>query len=162
MTNEVWKVIPGMDDYEVSNFGNVRSWTNRKCGKLMKQYTCSQGYKKMKVAGKVMRVHSLVMLAFVGKCPADMEVRHLDGNPANNQLSNLSYGTHTQNMIDKNLHGTHNKGERNGSSKLTEPDFFMIRMMREFGWSIRFIADVFGVGKTTISNVLNGVSYATQ
>lgn len=46
------------------------------------------------------------MLAFVGPCPDGMEVCHNDGNPENNRVENLRYGTRSDNMRDKRKHGT--------------------------------------------------------
>lgn len=45
-----------------------------------------------------MSVHTLVMLAFKGPCPANMEILHMDHNPANNVLTNLKYGTRSENL----------------------------------------------------------------
>ena len=39
------------------------------------------------------RLHLLLMDAFVRPRPRGLHTRHLDGNPANNDLSNLRYGT---------------------------------------------------------------------
>lgn len=47
------------------------------------------------------------MAAFAGPCPEGLEVRHLDGDPANNRLTNLCYGTHSENVQDSLRHGTH-------------------------------------------------------
>jgi hypothetical protein len=52
-------------------------------------------------------VHSLVILAFVGPRPDGEQVRHLNGNPADNRLTNLAYGTQSQNQQDSLRHGTH-------------------------------------------------------
>jgi hypothetical protein len=57
-------------------------------------------------------VHRLVLAAFVGPCPEGMEVRHLDGNPANTRLANLRYGTHSENELDKVRHGTHHEARK--------------------------------------------------
>ncbi len=45
-------------------------------------------------------VHRLVAWAFLGPQPAGHFVRHLDGDPANNRLSNLAYGTPWNNITD--------------------------------------------------------------
>jgi len=58
--------------------------------------------------GNVWFVHRLVLLAFIG--PSDLQVRHLDGNPTNNNLSNLLYGTAKENAEDREFHRV-NKGE---------------------------------------------------
>jgi HNH endonuclease len=56
--------------------------------------------------GATKLVHKLVAEAFIGDCPPGMEVCHGDGNYLNNRASNLSYGTHSQNMQDMVRHGT--------------------------------------------------------
>ena len=57
---------------------------------------------------KTHTVHSLVMLAFRGPAPEGLEVRHLDGDHRNNALSNLQYGTRSENTLDQVDHYVHN------------------------------------------------------
>lgn len=57
-------------------------------------------------------IHHLVLEAFVGPRPQGCECRHLDGNPTNNILTNLVWGTHVENMRDRARHGTHDKARR--------------------------------------------------
>jgi hypothetical protein len=56
---------------------------------------------------KHLLVHALVLSAFVGPRPPGLEIRHLDGNPRHNDLSNLAYGTTSENARDRVRHGTH-------------------------------------------------------
>jgi HNH endonuclease len=85
-------------------------------------------------------VHRLVLEAFVGPCPPESECRHIDGNPANNHLSNLAWGTRKENYADSVRHGTaqvlrgehafggkkgwdyveHKTGEKHHRAKLTD------------------------------------------
>lgn len=51
--------------------------------------------------------HSLVAEAFIGTRPEGFEVCHNDGNPANNHVSNLRYGTRSENVLDEVSHETH-------------------------------------------------------
>lgn len=61
---------------------------------------------------KMMRVHRLVAAAFIG--PSDLPlVRHLDGNPKNNYVSNLAYGDASQNAQDRTLHGRSRDSNQN-------------------------------------------------
>jgi HNH endonuclease len=53
------------------------------------------------------KVHNLMLEAFVGPCPPGMECRHLDGVRNHNVLSNLVWGTKSENTIDQVKHGTH-------------------------------------------------------
>ena len=45
-------------------------------------------------------VHRLVAWAFLGPQPPEHFVRHLDGDPSNNDLTNLAYGTPWENITD--------------------------------------------------------------
>jgi hypothetical protein len=115
-TEEIWRRVPDFDEYEVSNQGRMRSWNARRTKpellpRPMKLRLTPNGYVTVKLSnpGRTMRinVHSLVLLAFRGPKPKGLECRHLDGNQTNNNLSNLVYGTHSENMLDKVAHGTH-------------------------------------------------------
>ena len=53
------------------------------------------------------RIHTLVLTAFVGPRLDGMECLHGDGNPANNRVENLRWGTGSQNSLDAVRHGTH-------------------------------------------------------
>lgn len=44
-------------------------------------------------------VHRLVLRAFVGPCPDGQEVMHLNHDRRDNRLSNLRYGTHSENLL---------------------------------------------------------------
>lgn len=111
-TQEDWRPIPGWPDYDVSNLGRVIS-RMRRTPVLLKTRTLPMGYHKVALTrdGVVtdLTVHRAVMLAFVGPCPDGLQVRHLDGDPANNALSNLAYGTASQNMRDVVRHGRHHQ-----------------------------------------------------
>ncbi|WP_078336616.1 HNH endonuclease signature motif containing protein [Mycobacteroides franklinii] len=58
------------------------------------------------------KVHRLVMGAFVGPCPEGLEVLHWDDNPRNNKLTNLRYGTRSQNVKDQVRNGIHHLARR--------------------------------------------------
>lgn len=53
------------------------------------------------------RVHRLVAEAWLGPCPDGMEVCHGEGGQLDNSISNLSYGTRSDNNFDKRRDGTH-------------------------------------------------------
>lgn len=116
MSPEEWRPIPGYEGiYEVSDRGRVRSLDRtsshgrRLRGQILKPVVRS-GYLGVGLhASGVSRIHSahrLVLSAFVGPAPADMEARHLDGDRSNNTASNLAWGTSQQNIRDQLRHGT--------------------------------------------------------
>lgn len=107
---EVWRPIPGEEEYMVSSLGRVSNLMPDKhdnqsnntimyTGKI-KVTTLRDGYPRVKLRGKAYTVHRLVAAAFLGPCPDGMEVRHLDGNKLNNRADNLAYGTHSENILD--------------------------------------------------------------
>lgn len=119
---EQWRPVPEYEGlYEVSDLGRVRSLDRRvRCAHgatrlvrgvlLAPRYRqdghidagLTRGNKKHNA-----KVHRLVMEAFVGPCPPGREVLHRNGIPDDNRLSNLQYGTRSQNLKDAVDHGTH-------------------------------------------------------
>lgn len=100
---ESWKWIPGYEGlYAVSDAGRVRSHRGAK-PLIMSQMLDTHGYPVLNLCKKLRRVHRLVLLAFVG--PDGRLTRHLDGNPRNNRLENLKYGTTVENRRDTIAHG---------------------------------------------------------
>jgi hypothetical protein len=117
---EEWRKVPGYPDYEVSNWGRIKSH-RQKPGILKHRYTHT-GY-DMAALHTVdgmrcdVQVHRLVLMAFVGPCPEDMEACHNDGNTANNWIDNLRWDTHQSNMSERLLsvrcrQGLHDKPNR--------------------------------------------------
>ena len=129
--SEEWRAIPGYEGlYEVSSEGRVRSLDRViSCtrsdsagpfgrdlqGRELKQSTDRTGRLSVNLSrngrARKRRVHTLVAEAFVGPRPEGLEVCHGDGDPSNNRVSNLRYGTASENWADRKLHGT-DKWER--------------------------------------------------
>lgn len=118
-TNETWKPIVGMEgSYEVSDHGRVRSLDRtvrtkrgprRVSGRILVPTLC-RGYPRVCICSdgvnRTEYVHRLVMAAFVGPCPAGMEVCHNNGDPADSRMENLRYGSCSENRFDQQRHGT--------------------------------------------------------
>ena len=83
MSGEIWKVVAGHPQYEVSNMGRVR-----KDEKVLEASKDGEGYLRLTVDGIRMRVHTLVAETFLVK---RFVVNHIDGNKENNKLSNLEF-----------------------------------------------------------------------
>ncbi|GAB3830067.1 NUMOD4 domain-containing protein [Kribbella italica] len=126
-----WKDIPGYEGhYQASSDGRVRSLdrtvsmgrgghTKKIRGCILRPTVERDRWGHLKVGlrrdGKTVtrRVHSLVMLAFVGEREDPSLVTcHGDGNPANNHLCNLRYDTQSNNSLDAVRHGTHPTGSK--------------------------------------------------
>lgn len=111
---EQWRPIPGFPGYEISDQGRVRSWRpwrGQPVPRIMRPLPDRAGYLRVapfRDGRNVFRsIHRLVMEAFVGPLPDGMETRHLNGDKTNNRLSNLAYGTRSENTYDQIAHGTH-------------------------------------------------------
>lgn len=104
MTEEIWKPIPGFPGYEVSDMGRVRSfkWNDVR---ILRPATNPKGYLGVLLSNQnkksFLRIHQLVMLAFVGPRPAGLEVCHGPGGQANNRLENLRYDTNLANLAER-------------------------------------------------------------
>lgn len=170
MTEE-WRDVPGQEGrYQVSNMGNVRSlprFTQFKNGrgrtfpgKALRPNRHTSGHLSVRFDGyKPALVHRLVLYAFVGSCPAGMECCHNNGNPADNQLSNLRWDTVKANRQDAIKHGVQVRGSRQGSSKLTEADVYSIKAALRDGKPQPAIAATYGVTKECISLINTGKNW---
>ena len=102
MTEE-WRTIKGFDNYEVSNKGNVR---NIKTNRQLKIAYQPSGYAIVALRAngvtKTLAVNRLVMNAF-NPIEDNQNVRydvvHIDNDKRNNELSNLKWITHTDNIL---------------------------------------------------------------
>lgn len=97
------------------------------------------------VSRKQHKVHRLVLEAFVGPCPEGMMCCHNNGINSDNRLENLRWDTGTNNQADRLAHGTHNRGERCGTSKLTKLQVVEIVRRYNAGERAADIATEFGI-----------------
>lgn len=104
-----------------------------------------------------LRVHTLVLTAFVGPCPAGLECCHGDGDPTNNKLTNLRWDTPHSNVADCIRHGRKPRGEGQHLAKLTAEQVRLIRLEHAAGnITQRQLGTKFGVNDATINNVIKG------
>ena len=179
MTNpiisEKWLPVVGYEGlYSVSDHGRVQShdrMIGHRCGGLrqwrgmiMKPRLANNGYPTVMLyqngACRRCLIHRLVLGAFVGICPEGREACHYDGSRDNNYLSNLRWGTRKQNKADELRHGRRNRGERCGSSKLTETYVRAIRDYLDLGLRQIEVAAIFSISKGSISDINRGATWA--
>jgi NUMOD4 motif/HNH endonuclease len=163
---EVWKPVEGSDGlYEVSNFGNVRSHTARKRGSTMQPKINRNGYLvvNLRLHGKssTKSVHRLVLAAFTDfNYTNEFDVRHLDGNPHNNTLDNLAWGTKKENSDDMMRHGTRAVGEKAACKRaLNEELVREARRLREAGQTLREIGSKLKVHHSTVGYLFQGKTW---
>lgn len=136
---EVWKdVVDYEDEYEVSNFGNIR----RKAKNLSTPIS-KHGYQNVSLSKngeiKTHLVHRIVAKAFLKN--EKEQVNHKDCNKVNNNVNNLEWVTAKENInhaVDNQLQRDQH-GVNNNMVKLTEDDVLLIREMIEDGVTAYFI-----------------------
>jgi hypothetical protein len=134
-------------NYAVSDRGRVKRLTpgrRTKPGQMLSLSLMKIGYHMVNpvVDGKnvPMYVHRLVAEAFVGPCPAGLEVNHKDGDKTNNVVTNLEYVTHGENMRHARRLGLIH-------DRCTIPDTVVrrVRKLRQGGMSYSKIVKATGV-----------------
>lgn len=164
MIMEEWKDIAGYGgDYQVSDHGVVKSLKGIK-ERLLRPKSHPFGYPMISLCKNGHRndycIHRLVLETFVGQPPENMECCHADGDPKNNCLSNLRWGTRKENCFDTIKHNKTTRGERSHTSKLTEIDVHFIRYWLKKGYSKEIIGKTFGVTPSNICHIASGKSWS--
>ena len=104
---EKWKQIKGYEGlYEVSIYGNVKSFHKNTEGKIMclsTQKNSHTNYKALILVDKdgnkkSVRVHRLVAEAFIPNHKNKRFVNHIDNNGENNKVENLEWCTQSENI----------------------------------------------------------------
>lgn len=150
--SEIWKKVDFIEDCYVSNLGRVKLK-----GNITKGCVNNRGYpqKRFLVNGrpKSIKVHRLVMMAFVGE--SDMEVDHINGVKTDNRLSNLQYLTRKQHAEKGARQGVFANpfGEDQGNAKLTNANVIRICELLNNGACKKEIAKKYGVSWMTIYEI---------
>lgn len=112
---EVWKNIEGIDGYQISSFGNVKSF-KYKTARLLKPSKTKNGYLTVKIGHpqKNKYIHLLVAEAFLQYKPTDRTIvcDHKDNNKENNNLENLQIITNRENTTKDKKNKTGYNGVR--------------------------------------------------
>lgn len=182
---EIWKDVEEFKGYyEVSNLGRVRTkaifiphdgnFNKATGGYIKKHHVIAKGYvnrygylhtKLCKLGDcKHRTIHRLVAIAFLENPENYKQVNHIDGDKQNNRVDNLEWVSASQNIrhaYDTGLmNSDHLKGENHYNSKLTEQN---VKEIREYyknkELSQRGLAKKYGVGVTTIADIINNKTW---
>lgn len=103
---EEWRKIKGFENYEISNFGRVKSLSKLSRNRYNSFLTTEKiltanigysGYRFQKLNNKMFAIHRLVAIAFLGDIDHNKIVNHKDLNRLNNRVDNLEIITHREN-----------------------------------------------------------------
>ena len=170
-TMENWRDIPGYDGrYRASNLGRIKAIAKtiaRKSTDCRKAYVLPEkilaqgatfsGHMTVHLARNLLYVHRVILIAFVG--PAEkyaldtrVECRHLDGNPRNNALVNLAWGTVRENRADRRRLGE--------KAKLTKDQMLALQTDIQSGMLVKDAAAKYGIERHTVARYRDGYMYA--
>lgn len=120
-----WRKVPGWPRYEVSTFGHIRRKSyyildKRGVRQFIKaryyvhKLTNKDRYSRIILKGpdscKSESIHIIVLTTFIGPRPNGKKGLHRDDDKSNNKLSNLYWGTDTDNANDAVRNGHHRNG----------------------------------------------------
>lgn len=166
-----YRPIYGRPYYRVGDDGSV--WSKRRSGpglrpreewKQLKPVILKTGYPAVNLDGHTLTIHTLVLEAFVGKCPRGMECRHKNGIKTDVKLSNLCWGTRKENHADRIAHGTNRlgvslPGSLHPSAKLSESIIPKIRAAIQAGGKQVATAREFGISRTQLRRIVSGEAW---
>jgi len=145
--------IPGAPGYYINRAGEV--FTIRK----LRPFQDEDGYWRVSTKRLRKAVHWLLARVFLSPPkPGQTEVRHLDGNPGNNALTNLAWGTRAENAADVARHGTL-KGSRNPRAVLSESKIIEILNLADDN-TAESISQLLGVSESSVKAVLSGQNWS--
>lgn len=179
MEQEIWKEIPNSKYYSVSNYGRVKRLQHQKWCEINKSYSTfsekilhidfnnSKHYGRIAITFLdetriICGIHRLVATCFLDNSLNLPQVNHKDGDKTNNHVDNLEWCTSSENMQHR-IHTLNikpwKKGEDSNFVKLTEEQVRQIPILLEQGMRKYKIAELFNVGKTTITEITSGRSW---
>jgi hypothetical protein len=149
-------------DVTVGNNGGIR----RQVGQWLSPTlaTSKRGHLRVYLARDGIKtpvlVHRAVAFTYLPNPHAYIIINHIDGNSANNEVSNLEWCDaqhNSQHAYRTGLTTTPNqKGAHNSGAKLTEADVMAIRSSSH---TITILAEQFGVAYATVRDIKSGRSW---
>lgn len=162
--------VPGFVSFWVSNSGSV--WSDARIafsmkgvrrhlkGKWLKPVQANKHsnyrFYRLQEDGRSEKIllHRLVALAWIGPPPFEgAKVLHADDNPDNNHVSNLRWGTHTDNMRDRQING------REFFHSVSDEALLRRIYLRTKTERSCDIARDLGVSRITVMNIKNKISW---
>lgn len=164
--DEVFLPVIGFEKrYKISNHGRLFSYGG-KYGKIWHEMKCSPdwaGYIPCLLRDKEKkyncRIHQLVAKHFIPNPFGLKTVNHIDGNKANNHISNLEWVTPRENIIHAVKTGLMDfKGEKHPNSKLTNDQVYAIKYSLTKLKNTE-VAKIFNMSRHQISDIRKGINW---
>lgn len=130
---ESWAQVDGFSNYFISSWGRITTSHGSELKTLRRTALWSRAdIDFIKDDGSKFRtgVGRMVLRAFVGEPEDGVECCHKDGNPCNNYIGNLYWGTSKQNSADAALHGRALQAGRNRTNAVLDEE--KVNEIREY------------------------------
>ena len=114
----------------------------------------ANGYGRLRADGKRYVAHRAAYELFNGPIPKGVVVRHTNDTPLDVNPHHLILGTTKNNVEDMVERERQARGQRQHLAKLTETEVLTIRARHAAGESIYGLARAYGMGETSIRNVV--------
>lgn len=152
-TYKDWVTLKNFPKYRISKDGQVYSFFHNKIlsPSTKKNKVQTLGLTNKEGICKKMGLHQLVALAYLPNPETFPLVKHLDDNPSNNKVENLEWGNHSTNGLDAYETGINSNVHPVIKYSLKGKELSRYK-------SINKAAKDVGVGRTAISQALNGRS----
>lgn len=149
-------------NYCISNSGDVYKIKTDGTINIKKSTINNRGYKLINLWDlggnkKSFSIHRLVLMVFSGE-PKDKTkniARHLNDDKLDNRIENLAWGSSKDNCSDAIKNNKNAKGEKHGSSKLSEKDVLDIRRDIENNLKQFEIANKYNISQSLVSLIKN-------
>lgn len=141
------KLIPGFSKYLIYESGAIWSLRTKKflAQGTHKGYLCAKLVDDFGNPRKV-EVHTLLLLAFKGPKPfSEAQGRHLNDNKLDNTVSNLAWGTQSDNARDSIRNGVKPIGEDHFNCKVSDEQALSIACRLDKGERPSDLAREFGI-----------------
>lgn len=175
--NDTWRDVAGYEGlYKVNSSGIIVAYERvrfsggvfrRYKEKILNQCVNSAGYKVVDLTKNgitsTKSMHRILATAFKPVPDMDkMVINHIDFNRQNNDLDNLEWCTQKYNVNHTKQNGRLNtaRGEKQGRSKFNDSDVPNIVRLYNSGMKQIEIAKMYGVHKSTISEIVTRKTYA--
>ncbi len=140
-----------VDDYFIREDGLV--WSTYR--NMFLKPTMNGDYYCVGFKGKTKRIHHLVAKCFLPNPSNLPNVLHNDGNPLNNNVSNLRWGTQQENMDDRAKHGNDPHGSKCARAKLIESEVLEMRAKSRSGNSNAELGREYNLARSTVGRIIN-------
>jgi hypothetical protein len=161
---EIWKDINGYEGfYQVSNFGNVKSlsrlmWNGlaffKSKEKILKPNLTTSGYYSVQLlkdkVKKPFSIHRLVAKTFLEEIQG-FEVNHKDRNKLNNNIDNLEFTSHSD-----NIKHTYITGRKKAKKFINGRSLFIIDLETGIFYNLSEFYKQYNVTRKTLHRFMSG------